>query len=502
MCCVVGASLLTLAVFGGIAPAAWTGVPARRDQPDCNGPSAANTTVATTNPAVATKPNWRRSAGRDICSRNPTVAATTATHAASSARSHGSRLSVPVPRPCQRAIGQHAYASQCTARQAIYGNRVRIRLVMMSASSKSKAMVPRLSHSGRYAELNGMTAETKPIPANGSSTAVMMCTATNATASSERLRCRPARTMPETARVSMRAVPATPSATVTVSNTSATTPVALVVYQSGLGPDVPTASAWLAVAAFRGCSALAAPIMIRPSSRPVAPASVRAAAAAERAPTRDGCGAVGWCWRSARQPGRWRPDRPSPMSECLRPASAGSSLASWPRDQGARARRPCPSRAMRPRRRRRPRASACGYGPACHRVARTQHAFARTQHAGDHAYRGPSPRGDLPYRTWRPDGRVPQLALPPVDDRFRNRSELVNHDQPADHPGRETDFSGVIRPAVSAGGSSNPMASRLLRAGGVRVAGYAPGGRLAGQSSRSGRHQEYPTRRQYRRWRR
>jgi hypothetical protein len=28
---------------------------------------------------------------------------------------------------------------------------------------------------------------------------------------------------------------------------SATTPVALVVYQSGLGPEVPAASAWLAV---------------------------------------------------------------------------------------------------------------------------------------------------------------------------------------------------------------------------------------------------------------
>jgi hypothetical protein len=39
-----------------------------------------------------------------------------------------------------------------------------------------------------------------------------------------------------------------------------------------------------------------------------------------------------------------------------------------------------------------------------------------------------------------------QLALPPVDDRFRNRSELVNHDQPADDPGREADFSGHYGP--------------------------------------------------------
>ena len=47
-------------------------------------------------------------------------------------------------------------------------------------------------------------------------------------------------------RVSRRAVPAMPSATVAVSKMSATVPVALVVYQSGLGPEEPAASTWLA----------------------------------------------------------------------------------------------------------------------------------------------------------------------------------------------------------------------------------------------------------------
>ena len=43
--------------------------------------------------------------------------------------------------------------------------------------------------------------------------------------------------------VATLAVPAMPSTTVTVSSTSATTPVARVAYHSGLGPAVPSASA-------------------------------------------------------------------------------------------------------------------------------------------------------------------------------------------------------------------------------------------------------------------
>ena len=43
--------------------------------------------------------------------------------------------------------------------------------------------------------------------------------------------------------VATLAVPAIPSTTVTVSRTSATTPVARVAYHSGLGPAVPAASA-------------------------------------------------------------------------------------------------------------------------------------------------------------------------------------------------------------------------------------------------------------------
>ena len=117
---------------------------------------------------------------------------------------------------------------------------------MTSASSMSKAMVPRVSQSGRYGEVNGITAEMNPMPANGSSTLVSTCVATNATASNDRFRCNPARTSRGIARVSRRAVPATPRATVAVSRRSATTPVALVVYQSGLGPEEPAASTWLA----------------------------------------------------------------------------------------------------------------------------------------------------------------------------------------------------------------------------------------------------------------
>src|SRR5580693_2911062 len=85
-----------------------TGVPARRAQPGCSGPTAANATVASgraRQTAEVANTLGRRPAR---ISRQPSVQVTAATQAASRASNQGSLLSVPVPSPCHSAIGQDA----------------------------------------------------------------------------------------------------------------------------------------------------------------------------------------------------------------------------------------------------------------------------------------------------------------------------------------------------------------------------------------------------------
>ena len=57
-------------------------------------------------------------------------------------------LSLPIPSPWTTATGQHAYASQCTARQTRWPSRTRNRLVTTTATSRSTATAPRPSHRG------------------------------------------------------------------------------------------------------------------------------------------------------------------------------------------------------------------------------------------------------------------------------------------------------------------------------------------------------------------
>jgi hypothetical protein len=121
-------------------------------------------------------------------------------------------------------------------------------LVTTTASSMSNATVPRPSQNVRYDEANGTTAETQPTGAKGSSSVVSTCAATNATASSERLRCSLAVITLGQRGVASRAVPATPSTTAAVSRTSDITPVARVAYHSGLGPAVMILRTWSAAA--------------------------------------------------------------------------------------------------------------------------------------------------------------------------------------------------------------------------------------------------------------
>ena len=106
-----------------------------------------------------------------------------------------------------------------------------------TAISKSDAIAPRPSHTGRQAETNGTTASINRIGANGSSMEVTMWTARNASARSETLRCTASNTNRGTRSVCTRRTLATPIATLIVSRTSATAPVPRGRYQSALGPD-------------------------------------------------------------------------------------------------------------------------------------------------------------------------------------------------------------------------------------------------------------------------
>ena len=113
-----------------------------------------------------------------------------AAHSAVSTCSQGALASVPVPRPCSSATGQHAYATQWTARQARSPSRARTRLVTTGdqqvererAEAEPERPVRRGERDDRVEACKW---------ANGSSSAVRTCAASSTTTSSDRLRCRP-----------------------------------------------------------------------------------------------------------------------------------------------------------------------------------------------------------------------------------------------------------------------------------------------------------------------
>src|SRR5665213_2387904 len=110
----------------------------------------------------------------------------------------------------------------------------RNRLVTTAASIRSSDSAPSPIHAVWYLLTNGTRVENQPIVTYGSSTAVTMCTARNATARSEALRCRPAtakRGKPGSGRPPRVRTPRTIT---TVRRTSETTPVPLLRYQRAL----------------------------------------------------------------------------------------------------------------------------------------------------------------------------------------------------------------------------------------------------------------------------
>jgi len=101
---------------------------------------------------------------------------------------------------------------------------------METASKRSTATVPRPSHSLRYGDVNGTKTDTQPIGAYESDTVVKTWKPMKTTAKSDTRRW-----MSCSAKRGQRGVPnltdvRTPRTTVPVRRTSATTPVARVVY--------------------------------------------------------------------------------------------------------------------------------------------------------------------------------------------------------------------------------------------------------------------------------
>ena len=95
-------------------------MPARLAQPGASGPFGSHTSSAS-GPAIeastadARTPEW---SGQPSAARIQTATSTIRMHPPVSASSHVAYASLPVPNVWTNAIGQHAYASQCVARQA------------------------------------------------------------------------------------------------------------------------------------------------------------------------------------------------------------------------------------------------------------------------------------------------------------------------------------------------------------------------------------------------
>jgi hypothetical protein len=67
------------------------------------------------------------------------------------------RVSVPVPRVCTTASGQHRYDVQWIARQVPYPIRGRSRLDTVAAIARSEDSVPSPVQNHRYVPMNGTT---------------------------------------------------------------------------------------------------------------------------------------------------------------------------------------------------------------------------------------------------------------------------------------------------------------------------------------------------------
>src|ERR1017187_494249 len=122
-------------------------------------------------------------------------------------------------------------------RQVRKPRRARNRLLITSAAINSDATTPNPSHSVRYDELKGISAAVSPRCANGSRTAVRMCSVRKVTAVSDSERCRIWEAkrghVGDVQRVLMRM----PSTTTAVSSSSDTSPAARVTYHRMLGLD-------------------------------------------------------------------------------------------------------------------------------------------------------------------------------------------------------------------------------------------------------------------------
>ena len=205
-----------------------SGVPALRAHPSASGPETNQMTSSTGATATAAKPS-ARPRGRDTRpapTRSPAATSTATTQAAVNTSTSPVRASEPVPRPCNTATGQHAYASQCTNRQVVKPIRWRSRLVTTNARSRSTATAPRPSQNGRYADTNGTTTSIQRIGANESATTVTTWMARNTSTSSETLRCTNSTTKRGHVGLLQRNDVKIPSSTLAVRNPRVTTPVA------------------------------------------------------------------------------------------------------------------------------------------------------------------------------------------------------------------------------------------------------------------------------------
>ncbi len=200
--------------------------------------------------AVTTRLTARTGRGTRVgaeVSRQTMATITAPTQPSPISSAHAERTSLPVPRVCNRASGQHAYAAKCTALHAANPMRWRSRLVITNATSSSIESTPSPIHTGRYEPVNGATVLSTAIPAKGSITEATMWMARNTSTSRERLRCSAWVRNRGQSRLSQRIAVRMPSARMAVSISRLTYPVLRAAYQSAVGPEAaitPPAPPW------------------------------------------------------------------------------------------------------------------------------------------------------------------------------------------------------------------------------------------------------------------
>ena len=104
---------------------------------------------------------------------------------------------------------------------------------------RSKLTAPTPSHSRSYGDVRGITAAVTGMFTNPSVTADRTCTATNAVASSDRFLCSPLTANRGSPGSRPCLVTSSPSSITAVSSSSATTPVARLVYHSAVEELIP-----------------------------------------------------------------------------------------------------------------------------------------------------------------------------------------------------------------------------------------------------------------------